>query len=259
MEDSSRPLAIVTGASTGIGFELAKLAATDGHDLVIAADDERVNVAASSLRTIGVSVEPCLVDLATHGDVDRVLSTVGQRPVAALVVNASRGLGRGFLDQRWPDVERVIDANVKGTLYLVQRVAQGMRRRRSGRVLIVGSIVSLMPGTFQAVHNGTKALLDSFSFALRGELAGSGVTVTCLMPGMTETDFFERAERETNGTTKRKKQAPEEIARIGWEAMQCGDGDVMAGWQTKLRAAMTHLVPTTVLGDRGASGTAAKP
>lgn len=115
--------------------------------------------------------------------------------VSALLANAGRGLGRAFLEQDFGDITRVLDTNVTGTLYLIHLVGRDMRARQQGRILITGSIAGLMPGTYQAVYNGTKALLDSFAFALRAELKHSGVSVTCLMPGATETEFFEQWER----------------------------------------------------------------
>src|SRR5204863_4862818 len=96
--------------------------------------------------------------------------------------------------QDFADVRHVIETNVTGTIYLVQLVGRAMRSRGQGRILLTGSIAGFMPGTYQAVYNGTKAFVDSVSFALRAELKDTGVTVTCLMPGATETDFFERAD-----------------------------------------------------------------
>ena len=125
-----------------------------------------------------------------------------------------------------------------------------MRARGEGRILITGSIAGLMPGTFQAVYNGTKAFLDSFSFALRHELEDSGVTVTCLMPGATETEFFERADMMDTKVGTEKKMAPEDVAKVGFEAMLRGDGDVVAGWGNKLRAVMSHLMPNEALAEQ---------
>src|SRR5262249_30646202 len=114
-------------------------------------------------------------DLATQEGVDALHAAAKGRPIAVLLANAGRGLGHGFLDQDFRDVRYVIDTNVTGTLYLIQRVGREMRARGEGRILITGSIAGFMPGTFQAVYNGTKALLDSFSYALREELKDSGV------------------------------------------------------------------------------------
>jgi short-subunit dehydrogenase len=124
-----------------------------------------------------------------------------------------------------------------------------MRERGSGRILITGSIAGFLPGTFQAVYNGTKALLDSFAFALRAELKDSGVTVTCLMPGATETDFFERADMLDTKVGTKKKQPADEVARIGFAAMMKGEGDVVTGWNNKLRAAIAHILPAGALAE----------
>jgi len=177
--ESTRPLAIVTGASSGIGLELAKQAATRGYDLIIAAD-ESLEAARAELEELGANVAPLEVDLATRDGVERLASMAGSRHVDALLANAGVGLGKGFLDQDFLEVQRVVNTNVTGTLDLIQRVGRAMRDRGAGRILITGSIAGFMPGTFQAVYNGTKAFLDSFSYALRNELKDSGVTVTPL-------------------------------------------------------------------------------
>jgi short-subunit dehydrogenase len=262
MAERERPLAIVTGASSGIGFELARRCAASGFDLVIGADEPAIHEAAKRLRESGADVVPCEVDLATTEGVDTLCGTCAGRTVDALLANAGRGLGSAFLDQDFARIRQVIDTNVTGTLYLIHRVGRQMRDWGRGRILITGSIAGLMPGTYQAVYNGTKALLDSFSYALRAELKDSGVTVTCLMPGATETEFFERADMLDTKVGTEKKQSPEDVARIGFEAMMKGDGDVVAGWGNKLRAAISHVVPSTVLAEQhrkvAAPGTASK-
>jgi uncharacterized protein len=204
------------------------------------------------LRADGVAVEVVQADLAKPSGVDSLYAAIGGRPVAALLANAGRGLGHAFLDQAWADIQRVIDTNVTGTLYLIHKVGRDMRTAGSGRILITGSIAGFMPGTYQAVYNGTKALLDSFSFALRAELKDSGVTVTCLMPGATETDFFETADMLDTKVGASKKQPADEVAKIGFEAMQAGDGDVVAGWNNKLRQAIANIVPSGLLAEQHA-------
>lgn len=250
MAEQEHPLAIVTGASSGIGLELARCCAAKGFDLVIAADEPAIQEAANTLRGSGVEVVACEVDLATTEGVDQLCDACAGRTVGALLANAGRGLGGAFLDQDFDRIRHVIDTNVTGTLYLLHRVGRQMRDRGRGRILITGSIAGLMPGTYQAVYNGTKALLDSFSYALRAELKDSGVTVTCLMPGATETEFFERADMLDTKVGTEKKQPPEEVARIGFEAMMKGDGDVVAGWNNKLRAAISHVLPSSVLAEQ---------
>ena len=250
MGTQTRPLAIVTGASSGIGFELARCCAKNGYSLLVAADEPEINAAAETLRAEGATVDAVQADLATTDGVDRLVARLNGRPVAALLANAGRGLGRAFLDQDFDDIRRVIDTNVTGTLDLIHRVGNAMRAQGDGRILITGSIAGFMPGTYQAVYNGTKALLDSFSFALRAELKGTGVTVTCLMPGATETEFFERADMLDTKVGTQKKQPADEVAKIGFDAMLRGDGDVVAGWQNKLRAAMATVTPASVLAEQ---------
>jgi short-subunit dehydrogenase len=189
------------------------------------------------------------VDLATLDGVDAVIDAIDGRDVAALLANAGHGLGGAFLDQDFDEIRHVVDTNVVGTIDLVQKVARGMRTRGDGRILITGSIAGLMPGTYQAVYNGTKAFIDSFSFALRAELKGSGVTVTCLMPGATETEFFARADMLDTKVGQSKKDNPADVAKTGFDAMIRGAGDVVAGWQNKLRAAISAITPSGVLAE----------
>jgi short-subunit dehydrogenase len=250
MAQSSRPLAIVTGASSGIGFELAKFCAQDGFDLLIAADEPQIDDASEKLRAAGATVKAIEVDLATIEGVDALCAATDGRPVAALLANAGRGLGHGFLDQDFTQARRVVDTNVTGTIYLIHKIAREMRQARKGRILITGSIAGFMPGTYQAVYNASKAFLDSFALALRAELKDSGVTVTCLMPGATETEFFERANMLDTKVGAGKKQPPDEVARSGFDAMMKGEGDVVTGWQNKLRAAIAHVTPAGVLAEQ---------
>jgi short-subunit dehydrogenase len=243
MPDSARPLAVVTGASTGIGYELAKICAQEGHDLLIAADEPAIHTAATEFRGLGAHVDAVEADLATVEGVDRLYAAIRGRPVAALLANAGRGLGKTFLEQDFTDIRRVIDTNVTGTVYLLHKVGRDMRGRDSGRILIVGSIAGFMPGTYQAVYNATKAFLDSFSWALRAELKDTHVTVTCLMPGATETEFFERADLMDTKIGQAKKDDAGEVARIGFDAMMKGKGDVVSGWQNKLQSALATVMP----------------
>ncbi|HVG46515.1 MAG TPA: SDR family NAD(P)-dependent oxidoreductase, partial [Rubellimicrobium sp.] len=233
-----RPLAIVTGASSGIGYELAKLAVENGHDLVIAADQPEIQQAAQDLRAMGAEVEAIEVDLSTTDGVDRVYDAVRGRPVEILCANAGHGLGHGFLDQDFAESRHVVDTNITGTIYLIQKVGRDMRSRNKGRILITGSIAGFMPGSFQAVYNGTKAFINSFAFALRNELEDTEVTVTDLMPGATETEFFERADMEDTKVGTAKKDDPAMVAEVGWKAMMNGEGDVVAGWKNKIQSAI---------------------
>ncbi len=248
MPETNR-LAIVTGASTGIGYELAKQCRDHGFDLLIASDEAEIEKAAAELRGGGASVEAVQADLSGGEGVDKLVAAMKGRPVDALLANAGRGLGRSFLDQDSADWTRVVEINITGTLLLVQAVGREMRAKGAGRILITGSIAGFLPGTYQAVYNGTKAFLDSFSFALRHEMKDSGVTVTCLMPGATETDFFERADMMDTKVGQQKKDDPAMVAEKGFQAMMKGEGDVVTGWQNKLQAAIAHVAPAGVLAE----------
>lgn len=250
MSVSGQKLAVVTGASTGIGYHLAMCCAEDGYDLIVAADEDTIFEAAYDLRSKGVAVEAVNADLSTIAGVDRLCDTIGDRPVDALLANAGRGLGHAFLDQEFEQARRVLDTNVTGTIYLIHRIGREMRKRSFGRILITGSIAGYMPGSYQAVYNGTKAFLDSFSFAIRNELKDTGVTVTCLMPGPTETDFFRRADMLDTKVGQEGKSDPAEVAQLGFEAMENGDASIITGWSNKMQVAMAQVTSAERLAEQ---------
>jgi len=250
MSANTRQLAVVTGASAGIGYELAKICAENGYDLVVAADQPEINKAAEAFRALGAAVDSVEADLATLEGVDKLYAATKGRQVDALLANAGHGLGHAFLDQNFDDVRHVIDTNITGTIYLLQKVGKDMRARGQGRILITGSIAGFMPGTYQAVYNGSKAFIDSFSFALRAELKDTGVTVTCLMPGATETEFFERADMLDTKVGQSEKDDPADVAKTGFDAMMRGDGDVVSGWKNKIMSAVATVTPSGVLAEQ---------
>jgi len=244
-----RPLAVVTGASTGIGYELAKLLAKDGFDLVVAADTPLAE-AKQAFETLGAQVETLQADLSTEDGVQSLYDLVGGRSVDVLAANAGHGLGQGFLDQAFDDILHVINTNITGTTRLLHLIGRDMRARGRGQILLTGSIAGLMPGAFAAVYNASKAYVDSFSFALRNELKDSGVSVTVLMPGPTDTEFFHRAGLDDTAVGQSKsKMDPAKVAEIGYHAMKRGDGDVVAGFSNKFQAAMAAVTPQTALAE----------
>ncbi len=249
MSEDLKPLAVVTGASSGIGYELAKLAAQNGFDLVVAADRPEIVSAAQAFEQLGARVDQLQVDLSTTDGVDRLLEVIGDRPVDALMANAGHGLGHAFLDQEFSEARHVADTNITGTIYLVHRIGRQMRARDRGRILFTGSIAGLMPGTFQAVYNGTKAFVDSFAWALRNELKDTGVSVSCLMPGATDTNFFHRADMDDTKVGQGKKDDPADVARTGFEAMMKGEGDVVHGLKNKVQAAVAAVTPQSRLAE----------
>jgi short-subunit dehydrogenase len=250
MPETAKPLAIVTGASSGIGYELAKLCAQNGYDLLIAADRAAIHDVAKDFQALGSDVEAIEADLATLEGVDKLYAAAKGRPVGALLANAGHGLGHAFLDQDFAEARHVIDTNITGTIYLIQKVGRDMRARNEGRILITGSIAGFMPGAFQAVYNGTKAFIDSFSFALRNELKDTNVTVTCLMPGATETEFFERAGMEDTQIGQDKKDDAAYVAQVGFDAMMNGEGDVVSGWKNKFATVLASVTPAGMLAEQ---------
>lgn len=247
MLDATNKLAVVTGASTGIGLELAKIAAKKKYDLVIAANEPEIEQAAAELRREGGRVDVVQADLSTTEGNDQVIAKIGSRPVALLLANVGRGLGKAFLDQSWDDIRFVIDTNVTGPVYLVRKVAAGMRTQGEGKILFTGSIAGFMPGSYHAVYNATKAFIDSFSYALREELTETRITVTCLMPGPTETKFFERAGLLDTKVGTQEKDDAADVAQTGWDAMMDNEGGVVAGMKNKMQAAMAHVTPAEML------------
>jgi short-subunit dehydrogenase len=244
-------LAVVTGASSGIGYELAKQCVQHGFDVVISSDTAEIEQAAGQLRQMGGTIDTVQADLSTIEGVEKLYQAVQAkgRAVDVLMANAGRGLGRAFLDQDFADITQVINLNIVGTTYLLHRFVRDMRDRNSGKVLLTGSIAGLMPGSFQAVYNATKAYVDSFSFALRNELKGTDVTVTVLMPGPTDTDFFEVADMLDTKVGTDKKTPPDEVAKDGFDAMMRGDGHEVSGFSNKMQALMANVTPDKQLAE----------
>jgi uncharacterized protein len=246
----TKPLAVITGSSSGIGMYLAREAAEAGYDLVLAADtpfDETKMLLAQT----GADIQTLDLDLATTEGVDSLHEALEGRVPDLLLANAGHGLGKGFLDEDFDEALDVINTNITGTAYLIHLIGREMRARGTGRILITGSIAGFMPGSYQAVYNGTKAFIDSFSWALRNELKDTDISITCLMPGPTDTEFFERADMlDTKVGASDSKMDPAEVARIGFKAMLNGEGDVVAGFKNKLQAAIANVTPAAMLAEQ---------
>ena len=240
--------AIITGASSGIGAELAKLAAKDGYELLLVADTPFVDASAGLAGT----VETLETDLSTIEGVDRLLDAARGRQVDLLCANAGHGLGHAFLDQNLADWRHVIDTNITGTLYLVQKVLRQMVARDDGKILVTGSIAGFIPGSFQAVYNGTKAFVDNFTDALRNEIKDSkGVTLTTLMPGPVETEFFERGGMmDTSVGVNPNKSDPADVAKDGYDAVMSGKASIVSGWKNKIQATMANVTPAAILAEQ---------
>jgi len=244
--------AVITGASTGIGFELATLAAKDGYDILVVADEALINDAARDFEQFGTQVQAVEADLSTVEGVDKLLAATDGRRIDVLCANAGRGLGHGFLEQKVEDWRHVVETNITGTIYLLQKVLPDMVARNEGKVLVVGSVAGYIPGAFQAVYNGTKAFIDSFTEALRNELKDAdGVTISTLMPGPVDTEFFARGDLlDTQVGSDPNKRSAEDVAADGWKALNSGKPSIFSGWTTKIQGVLANVVPGSVLAEQ---------
>ncbi|KAA0940043.1 SDR family NAD(P)-dependent oxidoreductase [Streptomyces apricus] len=242
-----KPLALVTGASSGIGFELARQLAERGYDLVVNAEDSvRLQDAARRIREAGAEVEVVQADLRVPEETEALFaaaSTLG-RPLEVVALNAGVGRGGAFVDTDLADELEIVDLNVRSTVHLAKRVVRDMVVRDAGRILVTSSIASTMPGSFQAVYNASKSFLQSFTEALRNELKDTGITVTSLMPGPTETDFFHRADMDDTKIGQQKKDDPAQVARQGLDALFAGKDKLVAGSvKTKAQGVADKVLP----------------
>jgi uncharacterized protein len=250
-KNSMRKLALITGASTGIGFELASIAAEKGYDLLVAADERLINAAAADFVRHGVDVIPVEADLSSQAGVDIMLRQLNGRPIDVLCANAGIGAGGAFLEQDFGNLEHSVNTNITGTIYLLQEVLKQMVKSGKGKVLVTGSIAGYIPGSFNAVYNASKAFIDNFTDALRNELKDvEGVTLTTLMPGATDTEFFARAGMlDTKVGTNEHKDDPAKVARDGWNAMIEGQDRIIPGWHNKLQVAASGVAPAGVMAE----------
>ena len=244
--------AIITGASTGIGFELATLATKDGYDILVVANEPLIDAAAQDFKQFGTEVSSVNADLSTVEGVDQLLAAANGRQIDLVCANAGHGLGHGFLDQNLADWRKVVDLNIVGTLYLLQKTLKPMVARNEGKVLVTGSIAGYIPGAFQAVYNASKAFVDSFVAAIQNELKDSdGVTITNLMPGPVETEFFARGDLlDTSVGASDSKSDPADVAKDGWDALMAGKASIVSGWKNKIQSAMANVTPNAVLAEQ---------
>lgn len=242
-------LALVTGASSGIGFELAKQFAQHGYDLVVAADDDAIRDVPEKLSQYSASVQPVQVDLRSPDGVDHLYhSTVdGDRVLAAAALNAGIGRGEMFSKSELADDLSIVDLNVRSTVHLAKLVLRDMANREEGKVLFTSSIAAQMPGSYQPVYNASKSFIQSFAEALRDEMRDTAITITSLMPGPTDTNFFGRAKMVDSLMGRMPKDDPAQVARQGFEALMRGNQKVVAGSVlTKAMGAANHVLPDTV-------------
>jgi uncharacterized protein len=241
----TRNVALVTGASSGIGLELAKQFAHNEFDVIMAAEDAELEGAA---REVG-AIDAIQVDLSTPDGVEELWRRVKAtgRPLDAAALNAGIGAGGAFVEIDLQKQLDLVDLNCRSTVHLAHLVLNDMVARDSGRVLFTSSIASTMPGSFQAVYNASKSFVQSLALALRNELKDTEVTITSLMPGPTDTEFFERADMLDTKVGAGDKDEPEDVARLGFEALMDGKERVIAASRsTKLQSRGSRLLPDSV-------------
>jgi uncharacterized protein len=247
---ANRPLAVVTGASSGIGYELAKQFAKNGFDLLVTATGDSLDTAARTFEVLGATVATVKADLATYEGVETLYQQIqaAGKPVEAIAINAGVGVGGAFIETDLQAELNLIELNIASSVHLAKRVVPAMVARHQGRILFTSSIASQMPGPFEAVYAASKSFVHSFSQALRNELKDSGVTVTALMPGATDTNFFDRAGLgDTKVGQQQNKDNPAEVARMGFEALMDGKDSVLAeSLLTKVAGVVGKILPDPV-------------
>jgi short-subunit dehydrogenase len=228
---NGRPLAVVTGASSGIGLELSREFVENDFDVIMAADGQDIEVAAAGLRQPTGTVLAVQADLADPNGVEQLYRQIEElgRPVDALCLNAGIGVAGPFIETPLEDHLRLIDLNVTGAVHLARLVLPGMAARGEGGVLFTSSIAAEMPQPYLSTYAASKAFLLSFAEGLRAELKDAGVTVTALLPGPTDTNFFARAGMEDTKLAELKRDDPRDVARDGFKALMKGKDHIVAG------------------------------
>ena len=246
-------LAVVTGASSGIGYNLAKVFAENGFDLIIDAEGARLPQAAADLKALGVNVTPVQADLATPQGCQQFWKTVEStdRKVDAVAINAGVGVGGLFVDTDLEKELKMIRLNCEGTVHIAKLAAGKLVAQKDGKILITSSIAAEMVAPKEAVYAATKAFDQSFGKSLRYELKDTGVSVTLLQPGPVDTDFFNRAGAGDTqvGTEGKHESEPYDVAKQGFKALMAGDEHVYAAsLKTKIEGAIMGMVPDALKG-----------
>ncbi|GAB3195857.1 SDR family NAD(P)-dependent oxidoreductase [Geodermatophilus arenarius] len=247
---TDRPLALVTGASSGIGLELARQFAENGFDLIVAAEDDELDAAAETLRGLGAHVSPVRADLSRYEGCELLVAAVrgAGRPLAAAALNAGVGVGGAFTDTDLSRELEIVALNCGSTVHVGKAVAQDMANRGEGRILITSSVASQAPQPFQAVYGASKAFTQHLALSLREELSDRGVSVTALLPGPTDTEFFDRGDlTDTRLGATDAKDDPAQVARQGFEGLMKGEASVFAGsLASKAMGRLSAITPGNV-------------
>jgi uncharacterized protein len=234
-------LALVTGASSGIGRCLAQIAASDGHDLLLVSQTSEIEHP-EALEMTGAQVETLHADLSDEEGIDKLMTALGGRCPDLLFANAGHGRVGHFADQDEVELVHLVGTNVLGTTVLVHRILRRMLGRGHGRILLTGSVAGRMPGPNQAVYNASKAYVNMLARALHHEVMGTGVSVTNLAPGPVDTPFFPRSGMDKTLMGQGPKDDPMTVAGAGYRAMMKGKAEVVSGWKGKAMQAGSHLM-----------------
>jgi short-subunit dehydrogenase len=246
-------LALVTGASSGIGLSLATELAKRGYDLVVCSAGDRIKTTAQHLEGAQVEVVAVQADLASSEGVESLWGQVTAlgRTLDIACINAGVGVGGLFVETDLDAELNMVELNCAGTVHLAKHVVQHMTLRGEGKILFTASIAGEMVAPREAVYAATKAFVLSFAHSLRYELRDSGISVTALQPGPTDTEFFHRAGMDDTevGSKGKSESQPDEVARQGIDAMLAGDGHVYAAsMKTKLEGKLANVVPGALKG-----------
>jgi len=248
--ENRKKFALITGATSGIGLELAKLFARDQSNLILVARDEQnLNATAEMLRAEGVEVVTISTDLFIAGNAQEVYHQVSALAlqVEVLVNDAGQGVYGKFTDNELERELDIIQLNISSLVTLTKLFLKDMVSRGSGRILNVASVAGKAPGPYQAVYHGTKAFVHSFNEAIRNELKDTGVSVTSLLPGATDTDFFNKADMLESKIVQQGDLAdPAVVAKDGYEALLAGKDMVVSGFKNKVQVALGNVTPDSM-------------
>lgn len=242
-------LAVITGASSGIGYELSKVFVEEGYDVVIVAEDSGIFKVAKELESSGAQVIPLLIDLAEDSGVDMLYSRIKaeRRPVDVVCINAGIGVGGASFDKTDLEKElKLVRLNVLSVVHLTKYILQDMIHRGEGKILFTSSVAAFMPGPFESVYSASKAFVQSFAEGLAVETKDKGITITALQPGPTETNFFHRADMDDTKIGPKEKDDPAMVARAGYDALMDGKDRVITGLKNKVEANIARVMPQTV-------------
>lgn len=240
--------AVVTGASSGIGLELAKIFASNGFNLLIAAENDEIHDVARDIEAYGHTVKPLQVDLSTYDGVEELYKAISTlpAPIHSIAMNAGFGVGGQFIETDLTREMNLIQLNIVSLVHLTKRLLPEMVLRNEGRILFTSSLAAEMPGPYYAVYAASKAFVQSFAEAVRGEIQDTNIVITSLQPGATDTNFFARADMLDTKAGKSKKADPKEVAQDGFDALMSGDDSVVSGMKNKIQAAMARVMPETM-------------